>query len=316
MIRPAVALLALADLAGLGLGVYARFFRELPPPPDGPAFVDDHKPLPQSDDFETFARTDPVAMLGKCLARYQRETNGGFTATLVKRERVEGKPRPPEEPPEEVIAVAVRGEMVDPATGKPCVEALMKWRSGARKFLGAEIRGALYSEKPGKEGTGGQVVTWRPDSLIKTSAVPIASSLAQGQSRYCVRDAGIYRGMLRTYDVWKQRKDAGTLRTEFVGKKAVPEVGGRVCLVVDRVCDSPEVDPFELGGAPKPTDKKTLENEGFTRVRIMIDAETWLQVGTELYRPDGLLLAAYYFRDPNPRPAFDPDTFTDAGLKR
>jgi hypothetical protein len=317
MIRPVVAVLALAGLTGLGLGVYARFFREPPPPPDAPRHVDDQARLPTPEEFAHLARTDPVALLDACLKRYERETTNAFTATLVKKERVKGDPRPPKEPPTEEVALAVRGEVPDPATGKPCIEVLMKWTPGkARTFLGKEIRGALYSEKPGDEGTHGKVVTWRPDAALgPRTAIPAGDPLAQGQSRYCIRDAGVYRGMLRTYDAWKHRKEAGTLRTAFVGTNPVPEVGGRVCLVIDRTCDAPEADAFEFGKEPK-ADAKTLATEGFTRVRILIDAETWLQIGTELYRPDGHLLAAYYFLDPDIRATLPPDTFTEAGLKR
>jgi len=52
------------------------------------------------------------------------------------------------------------------------------------------------------------------------------------------------------------------------------------------------------------------------RVRIYLDAERWLQLGSELYRADGHLLASYYFRDVNLQPAFAPDEFTAEGLKR
>jgi hypothetical protein len=254
-------------------------------------------------------------MYEMCLARYQREVKNGLTVTLVKRERVKGEPQPPKEPQEEVIELSVRGDTPD-ADGKHCVEVLMKWKSGARKDpLGSEITGTLYSEKPGEGGTGGRVVTYRPKAFVTTMPVGPTDPLAQGQSRYCIHDAGMYRGMLRTYTAWKQRKDAGTLKARYVGKEAIPQTGGRVCHVVERTCEKPEADPFELGGAPV-TDPKVVERDGFTRVRVMIDAETWMQVGTELYRPDGSLLASYYFRNPNTKPTFDPDTFTKAGLTR
>lgn len=307
-------LLLLSGL-GLGTGVYARFFREPPPPPEAPVYQDDHERLPTPEEFAQLAQTDPVRMLEACLKRYQRETNGKFTATLIKKERVKGDPKPPKEPHEEVIALYVRGDVPDPATGKSCIEVLMKWQSGARSFLGSEIRGTLYSEMPPPHGTGGKVTTWRPDArLAKTSSIPAADPLAQGQSRYCIRDAGLYRGMLRTYDAWKQRQEAGSLTTQYLGLTPIAALDGRICHVVERSCPHPEVDAFEVGGQPK-TDAKTVAAEGFTRVRIMIDAETWLQVGTELYRPDGYLLAAYYFRNPNLTANFGPDTFTEVGLK-
>ncbi len=307
-------LLAALALLGLGAGFYGRFVRTPPPLADVEATIDDRQPLPAGDEYEALVRTDAVAMLEKCLARYAREVRNGLAVTLVKKERVRGEPPPPREPPEEVISLYVRGDVPD-EDGKHCIEVLMKWRSGCRQFLGSEIRGALYSERPGPEGTDGKVVTWRPTALLSISAVPAADPLARGQSRYCLRDAGIYRGTLRTYTAWKQRQQAGTLRTEYQGKKPVSEVGGRLCYVVERSCDAPEVDSFEIGGRPD-TDPQTVAREGFTRVRVMIDVETWMQLGTELYRPDGALLAAYYFRDPVPNPDFAPDTFTTAGLKR
>jgi hypothetical protein len=177
-----------------------------------------------------------------------------------------------------------------------------------------EIRGTLYSEKPAPEGTAKRVVSYRPDALVTTTSLNPADPMAQAQSRYSIRDAGIYRGMLRTYDAWKQRQAAGTLKTEYVEKRAVPEVGGRVCHVIDRTAAAPEADPFELGGAPV-TDPALIARDGFTRVRVMIDAETWMQIGSELYRPDGTLLASYYFRNVDTNPTFAPDTFTVAGLK-
>lgn len=308
--------LTLAALTALGVGVYARFFRELPPPPKAPVFVDDHQRLPTTEEFAELARTDPVRMLEACLKRYQRETNGSFTATLIKKERVKGDPKPPKEPHEETVSLFVRGDVPDPATGQPCIEVLMKWQAGPRKdFLGNEIHGALYSEKPTPEGTGGKVTTWRPKAWPKTFSLPASDPMVQGQSRYCIRDAGIYRGTHRTYHAWKLRKDAGTLNTRYLGTMPIAALDGRTCHVIERLCPSPEVDPFEFKQeAPPEPSVKTLAAEGFTRVRIMIDVETWLHVGTELYRPDDHLLAAYYFRNPNVKPTIPAGMFTEVGL--
>ena len=304
MARTVVGAIALATLVLLGVGVYGRFFAPPPPPPAGPEFTDTASaPLPT-------AKTDPVAMYEKCLAHYQR-TAKGLSATLVKRERVNGEPLPAQD---EVILLAVRGDVPDPATGTHEIEVAMHWVSGAKRVGLGEVVATLFSEKPGAEGTGGEVVTYRPRALKPTHSVALAGSSAKGQSRYSIRDAGIYRGMLRTYDAWKQRRAAGTLKTEYVEKRAVAEVGGRVCHVIDRTAAAPEADPFELGGAPV-TDPAVIARDGFTRVRVMIDAETWMQVGSELYRPDGTLLASYYFRNVDTNPTFAPDTFTVAGLK-
>jgi hypothetical protein len=151
------------------------------------------------------------------------------------------------------------------------------------------------------------------------------TDLAKSQSRYCIRDAGLYRSMLRTHTAWKARAAAGELKTEYLGKKAVEAVG-RECHVVKRICPRVELDAFEIRGQAS-TDPKAVATEGHTEVTIYIDAERWLQVGSELYRtepdgtrtePDGtrVLVGAYYFRDVELNPTFPPDTFTPEGLKK
>ncbi len=317
MSRAVVKILALSMLVALIGGVYGRFIRTPPPPPIGPAFVDTlTTPLTEADEFEVLAKTNPIAMYEQCLARYQREVKNGLEVTLVKRERIKGEPKPPAEAQEEVIHLAVRGDVPNEATGKPCIEVMIHWKSGARSFLGSDITATFYSEKEGKEGTGGKVVSYRSTAPFrKENAIAITDPLAKAQSRYCVRDAGIYRGMLRTYDAWKQRQEMGTLKTEYLGKLPIEPLGGRLCYVVERHCPAPEADAFQLGD-PAVKDPHVIEREGFVRVRVMIDAETWMQVGSELYRPDGELLASYYFRDPKPNPTFAPDTFTKEGLKK
>ncbi|MFO0826003.1 MAG: hypothetical protein U0792_23270 [Gemmataceae bacterium] len=134
-------------------------------------------------EFEQLAKTAPLAMYQQCLAHYQR-TATGFTATLVKKERLKGEPKSWKDVREEVIELAVRGDTPDPVTGKHCIEVSMWWVSGAKTALGSQIRGTLYSEKPGAEGTGGNVVSFRPGALLKPiTEVPAAGSLAKGQSR-------------------------------------------------------------------------------------------------------------------------------------
>ncbi len=140
--------------------------------------------------------------------------------------------------------------------------------------------------------------------------------MAKGASRYCMADAGLYRAMLRSHTVWKKRQNDGVLQWRFVEKRAVPEVGGRVCYVVERTCPSPEVDPFEIGGEPNIRSSDNPADVGSVRVTLFIDAERWLQVGSELHRQDGHLLAGYYFRDINLNPTFAHDTFTTDGLKK
>ena len=313
-----------ACLTGIGLGLYTKYVHSTPAP-DAPVFNDNPlKPLAPPDKFEKLARENPVEMLAQCLSRYQREVSGGGRFTLQKQERVKGEPKHPDAPPVEVIEVCVRGDVPDPETKKTAIEVLMKWKSGARKpasdftGLARPIEATLFSEKPAPEGYDGKVVT-RP-GVLQTISAPMdpGSSLAKSQSRYCIRDAGLYRSMLRTYEAWKNRAAAGELKVEYLGKRT-PEHIGRECHVVRRLCPRVEIDAFEVGGTAS-TEPKVVAVEGFTEVTIFIDAERWLQVGTELYRtePDGtrVLVGAYYFRDVQLNPTFPPETFTAAGLKK
>ena len=97
--------------------------------------------------------------------------------------------------------------------------------------------------------------------------------------------------MLRSHTVWKKRQDDGLLQWRFVEKRVVAEVGGRECFVVERTCPSPEVDPFEIGGEPNIRSRDKPEDVGSVRVTLFIDAERWMQVGSELHRQDGHVLA-------------------------
>jgi hypothetical protein len=311
-----------AASAGLGLGLYAKYFDSTSVPDVQPYIDDPTKPLVQTDEFEELARTNPVAMLGQCLSRYQREVKGGVRFTLRKQERVQGKPLPPDVPPVEVIEVWVRGDVPDPETKRTAIEVLMRWKSGARKpssdftGLARPIEATLFSDKPAPEGYGGKVVT-RP-GVVQPISAPMdpSSQLAKGQSRFCIRDAGLYRSMLRTHAAWEARQAEGTLDVRYLGKQT-PEHVGRECYVIRRVCREAEVDAFEVGGKPDPT---AAASEGFNEVTIYIDAERWLQVGTELYRTgaDGtrVLVGSYFFRDVELNPEFPADTFTAAGLKK
>jgi hypothetical protein len=325
MRRTVTAIVAVFLLAGAGLACYFAYdqFVRVTPPPEIPDFDPSHtKLVAKEDDFEKLAKENPVEMLAQCLARYTREVKG-YHCTLEKQERPQGMPRPPEMPVVEVVDVWVRGDVPDPETKKTQIEVQMKWKSGAKKpaiGFGPEIRASLFSEKPKAEGgLDGKVVTF-PGLFGNDVNKPLAPNieLAKGQSRYCIRDAGFYRSMLRTHEAWKARQAAGELKTEYLGKKTHEKIG-RECFVVKRTCLRTEIDAFEVGGTPS-TDPRVIAAEGFTEVTIYVDAERWIQVGTELYRtePDGarVLVGTYYHRDLQLNPAFPPDVFTTEGLKK
>ena len=103
-------------LLAIGAGAYF-YFREPPALAETPRFMDTGDQLPTAAEFEELARTDPVELLAVCLTRYQREVKHGITATLIKKERVKGDPRPPKEPADETIDLSVKGD-VPGADGK------------------------------------------------------------------------------------------------------------------------------------------------------------------------------------------------------
>lgn len=304
--RVVLFLLAAAVLAGAGYAAFRYFSPASPEHVEAPTFTPSGEPLPQTDDFARLAATDPVAMYEACLSRYAKEVKG-YTATLDKQERVRGKLHD-----RELVRVAVWGEVPEQPGAEPKVKVRMIWDDGAQKdLLGNPVLGALYVAGENNN----EMRTWRPSSFIKEMSIDPKATLTRDASRYCIKDGGIYRGMLRTYAAWKQRKEAGTLRAEYLGTRVIDRAGGRLCHVVRRTCASPEVDSFALDEAA-PTDPKTAARDGATDITVMIDAERWIQVGTILKRVGGDLLAEYYFRDleltATPLP---PDTFTMDGLR-
>jgi hypothetical protein len=307
MLQRAIMLGIGAILIALGMGAYSLCFRPPEEIAESARVEDDKHVLPQADEFEELAKSDPVAMLEKCLVRYQREVPGGVRCILDKEERVRGKLLP-----REVISLSVRGDVPDPATNKTHIEVLMKWQSGAQKVLGSELKGTLYVEKLG--GNKDPINTWRPSApFFKEKEIGVNEDSARSASRYCIRDAGPYRGMLRTYDVWKQRKLEGMLTTGYLGRRRIEKAEGADCYVVKRICRTPEVDPFELGGTVKLT-PELIAQEGFDELTVMIDAKSWIQVGTELRRSNGDLIGAYYFREIELNPSFIVETFNKDGL--
>lgn len=326
--RVVVGIVLLAVLLGAGFGGYRLYVARTQgtPPSEVPPIPPTTKKLPTQEEFDALAKSDPVEMLYWSLIRYEREVKGGLRCTIEKQERVGGTPAHPEAPPVEVIDLRVRGDVPDPETKETAIEVLVLWKSGAKTPAGvsfaAPIEGSLYSDLPPPHGLGSKVVTWQPGArLLPPISKPMGadSVLAKGQSRFCVRDAGLYRTMLRTQKAWEARQTAGEFKYEYLGTKVVEKCGGRECHVVRRICPRTELDSFRLGD-PAPTDPPIIAAEGFTEVVIYIDRERWLQVATEVYRtePNGtkVTVATYHFRDVDLKPTFTPDTFTTASLKK
>lgn len=304
--RVIVALLIAGTLVLAGIGAYSRItYTPEVDHVEPPVFVPPTAAPTEAEQFAKLAETDAVAMLGACLANYEKEATG-FRATLLKRERIKGKVQDPES-----VRVIASGD-VPGADKKTHIRVRMIWDQGARvDGFRNPVRGSLYIEDQAAE----QLVIFRPTALLKEFSIPYKSELARDASRYCIKDAGLYRSTLRTYAAWKKRQDAGELNVTYLGKRTVPEVGGRECFVVKRTCKTAEVDPFALDEQP-PTDPKVIDRDGFTEVTLFIDAERRLQLGTIIRRTDGELVGEYFFRDVElVKAEFPSDTFTPAALR-
>lgn len=244
---------------------------------------------PVSDDqFADLVRTDPIAALNESIRAYQDRTHG-FTAEFHKRERMNGKLND-----EEVIRVAVQD---DPYS------VLMVWAKG-----GGAGQGTVYI----KGQNSGKMKVWMFRKLVQD--IDPQGAVPKMSARYTIEEFGIKQATQKTLRAWSAAKDAGELKWEYAGQKAVSEAGGRECFALKRVCPADQIDPFVSGGpAVEVTDK--IRRDSFRTVTAYLDCETRLQVGTEQHRHDGELTASYWFRDVNPKPTFDADTFTTKSFR-
>jgi hypothetical protein len=230
------------------------------------------------DSIEHLAKTDPVELLRNVLAKYKEAGIKGYTCILAKHERINGKVNAPE-----VTECWFKEEPFS---------VFMHWKEGA-----GLAAASLYvvGENDGKmcvrpSSAAGKLLGWvkrAPDS-----------SEAKESTRYLITEFGLRCGTERTYRVWKAMQDRGVkLQTEYLGvRKNVEEVGGRDCHVLVRHCDPPE-------------------EEGLTEITLLIDAETWQQVGTVL-KAGNDLIGTYYFRDIKVNPSFEDKQFKPEALKK
>jgi hypothetical protein len=191
----------------------------------------------------------------------------------------------------------------------------MIWEQGAREVkLGpislGTVEGVVYG------GTNdGQMTVWRPTAMFgKTMPIGPATDQARAAARYSITEAGVCQAAERTLKAWAEVKRRGKLNWRHVGTNPVPELGGRVCHIIERTCDPAEVDPF-LSTEPRP-DATKFPADAFRTVAIMIDAEHRIQVGSLLKRADGELVGAYYFRDLELNPPLDANQFKPTSFKK
>jgi len=195
-------------------------------------------------------------------------------------------------------------EEVDVAFRDDPFSVFMAWRGPVK--LGKPVR-TLYvrGENQGmiRVKTRFLVLNFHPDGPESRAA-----------ARYSIEDFGFYNTTLRTLRAWKAARDEGRLRAEYLGRRPVAECGDRVCHVIRRTCDPPEVDTFSLADRGV-VDPATRPDDAFTSVTLMFDAETWFQVGSEQRDAADRVVGEYYFRDVKLNPSFRPDQFTPAALR-
>ena len=294
-----LAIVTVLLFAVVGAGGYFAFVRTPRPAAVVPTeFKDTNTGLPTAEEFARLAATDPVAMLDASLTRYARDVTS-FRATLEKQERLKGTLHPPE-----IMKVAVQE--------KP-VKVSMRWVSGARPFLGVRTTGVAFVEG----ADDAHMRSWQPDapSFLRKDKVDTKGFFARDASRYCIKDAGFLPTMLRTREAWGERQKAGELKFVYHGLRPIDKLGNRPCHVIERTCPHRELDSFSRDEATS-TDPKLVERDGFDTVTIYIDADTWIQTGSELKRANGDIVGTYFFRDLELNPKLTDEEFTLEGLKR
>jgi hypothetical protein len=223
------------------------------------------------------ATTDPIAFLKECILRYDREVRG-YTATLQKQERIDGR--------------LERTELIDIAFREQPFSVLMRWKEGARRaaavlYVKGENRDQLLVQPAGVLSVAG-IVPRSPNG-----------SDAKKAGRYPLTEFGIKIGMQRTLASWERANKANALHVEFLGVKEIKEAGGRPCWILKRT------------GYAAPEEK-----EGITELTTYIDKDSWLQVGTLLKGEENQLIGEYFFREIKLNSDLPADTFAPNALKR
>jgi hypothetical protein len=237
----------------------------------------DNSDLPSQEEMTRLARTEPVVFLTTCLGRFNGESIKGYTLTLQKQERMEGKLYPAE-----VIEVAFRASPHS---------VLFKWTAGAR--LADRV---LYvdGENDGK-------MLARPSSAIARLVVgdvvskDVDGAEARRSGRYLLTEFGFKNCMERTLRFWKAATEKGAPNIEYLGVKKVKEAGNRSCWAFRRI--------------------SKVSEDGVKESTILIDCDRWIQVGVVLKDEEGKLLGSYYFRDVLLNPEFEKGQFTPTALK-
>jgi len=243
--------------------------------PDREAVTERPDALPDSAAMEQLARTDPVQFLHQCLRYYERNV-AGYHLVMQKRERIDGKERPPEE-----IEVWFRE--------RPYAVHL-HWLKGARLaqravYVAGENDGQMLVLPAGWRRLAG-VVARDPDGPD-----------ARQSGRFSIKEYGLKNGLLRALRAWEAAQEAGQLHVEYLGERKLPEAGDRECLGLHR------------------TRFAHPEEDGVADQTLWFDRDTWLLAGSLAKDANGGVIGEYWFRDVQLNPKMDDEIFTRESLK-
>jgi hypothetical protein len=200
----------------------------------------------------------------------------GYTTTLRKQERIDGQLQ--------------RSELIEAAFREEPFSVLMRWKEGARR-----AQAVLYIK-----GENNDQMLVKPSGVFSAVIVqrdPNGTD-AKRAGRYPLTEFGIKIGMQRTLDSWIKARKQNALKIDYLGEKRIPEAGNRTCWVLRR------------------SDYRKAEEDGIAELKVYIDKENWLQVGSIIKGNDGQLIGEYFFRDIKLNPEFPRGTFTRQALKR
>jgi hypothetical protein len=218
----------------------------------------------------------PTIFLEMCIERYNQEVRG-YTAVLIKRERLGGKLQPLEK--------------VDVAFRENPFGVYMNWLEGGSGLIPPKkvlyVKGENNDYLLARARGIGSWRIWEKD---------IHGSEAKSTGRYTLDQFGINLGTVRSLASMRAAEQGGKLFVSYKGLQRHPKLGDRLCYTYVRT-------PYE-----------PLEEDGINTLTIYIDRENWLQIGSILVDKDGQLIADYFFNDVKINPQFKKDQFTRAAL--
>lgn len=192
-------------------------------PSTGPEDLPDYNPkdgkLPTEVQMDKLAKSNPVAFLKACLARYNRDVKA-YSLIFQKQERIGGKLEK-----KELLEVKFRE--------KP-FSVYMRWLEGAR--LAARV---IYVK-----GENDDKMLVKPTgigSFLIVSRDPEGPD-ARKSGRYTLKQFGLKKGLQRSLYGFEEDQKAGKLDVKYLGREKVKEAGGRTCWVLKRIYNKPDED--------------------------------------------------------------------------